>query len=104
LRATSVHSKSCKTVTDYKERDWRNAIPRSTLLMLKLQSAMADLSVVHDFIENNGYADRDVDMLFTQVENLCASLSELRCGVEISADATCISDEDFHKLVEEDDD
>jgi hypothetical protein len=78
-----------------------NHIPETTLLEARLAGATADIGVILTYIEQGAYATDDIQMLMRKIEDLSVAINELRVGIEISAEARCISDEEFTKMVDE---
>lgn len=83
-------------------RDWREVVPKSDLVPLKLKSAMSDLAVAMDYLENGAYAQSDMESLLTRIDELCVFASELRLGIELSAEARGVDDDEFERMIDED--
>lgn len=78
-----------------------NHIPRTTLLITKVDGAIADLGVISKYMEAGAYAADDIDMLMTKVEGMSVAVNEMRVGIEISAEARCIGDKEYEDMIDE---
>jgi hypothetical protein len=78
-----------------------NVVPKSTLLGLKVESAISDLKVIAIFISEGAVAADDLEAMLDRMENLTASVNEMRVGMEISADARSVTDDEYEQLVDD---
>lgn len=79
-----------------------NVVPHSVLLGLKIESAIADMNIIARFIEEGAVAADDLPKMLEIADNMAASANELRVGMEISADARSVTDDEFERLIDED--
>lgn len=79
-----------------------NHIPRTTLLRVKTRAIIADLEAISEYFDETCYAAEDLASLMERIDSMQVSVSEMRMGIEVSADARCVSDEEFEEMIDED--